>query len=151
PGGPVMPVFDAILRSPGATLIESRHETHAVFGAMGYWRATGKVPAVVVTSGPGATNVVTGVVSAHLDGVPMLLICGDVAWASGGRLVQSLGREGIAFEEMLKNVTRAAIRVALPRSAASQAIAALRAATNVLNPGPSLLIVPIEHGSAPVE
>src|SRR4051812_36929066 len=50
PGGPVMPLFDAILRSPGATLIESRHETNAVFSAVGYWRATGKVPAVVVTA-----------------------------------------------------------------------------------------------------
>src|SRR3954462_13420148 len=49
PGGPVMPVFDAILRCPSATLIESRHETNAVFGAKAYWRATGKVPAVVVT------------------------------------------------------------------------------------------------------
>ncbi|WP_437276675.1 thiamine pyrophosphate-binding protein [Sorangium sp. So ce375] len=152
PGGPVMPVFDAVLRSPGVTLIESRHETHAVFEAMGYWRATGKVPAVVVTSGPGATNVVTGVVAAHLEGVPMLLICGDVAWAaSGGRLLQSLGREGIGFEDMLKNVTRAVVRVALPRSAASQALGALRAATNPLNPGPALLIVPIEHGGAQVE
>lgn len=52
PGGPAMPLFDAILRTPGATLVESRHETNAAFAAMGYWRATGKVPAVVVTSGP---------------------------------------------------------------------------------------------------
>ena len=152
PGGPVMPLFDAILRSPGSTLIESRHETNAVFSAVGYWRATGKVPAIVVTAGPGATNVITGVVSAHLERVPMVVICGDVAWAaSGGRLLQSLGREGIGIEEMLKNVTRATIRVAIPRSAASQAIAALRAATNPENPGPALLVVPIEAGAAGVD
>jgi acetolactate synthase-1/2/3 large subunit len=147
-----MPLFDAILRSPGSTLIESRHETNAVFSAVGYWRATGKVPVVVVTAGPGATNVITGVVSAHLERVPMLVICGDVAWASsGGRLLQSLGREGIGIEDMLKNVTRATMRVALPRSAASQAIAALRAATNLENPGPALLVVPIDCGASPVE
>jgi hypothetical protein len=78
PGGPVMPFFDAILKTPGVQLVESRHETNAAFAAAGYWRATGKVPAVVVTSGPGATNVVTGIVSAYLERVPMLLICGGL-------------------------------------------------------------------------
>src|SRR5436305_9877480 len=65
PGGPVSPVFDAILRVKGARLIESRHETSAAFAAADYYRASGRTPAVVVTAGPGATNVVTGVVSAH--------------------------------------------------------------------------------------
>lgn len=152
PGGPVMPFFDAILRSSRATLIESRHETNAAFAAIGYHRATGKVPVVVVTAGPGATNVITGIVSAHLERVPMLVICGDVAWASsGGRLLQALGREGIGIEEMLKNVTRAAVRVALPRSAASQAIAAVRAATNPQHLGPALLVVSLDCGSQLVE
>src|SRR5258708_7412545 len=85
PGGPVMPLFDAILKAaPEVKLVDSRHETNAAFAAAGYWRATGKVPAVVVTAGPGATNVVTGVASAHLERVPMVVICGDVAWASSG-------------------------------------------------------------------
>ncbi len=148
PGGPVMPLFDAILKAPGVTLIESRHETNAAFAAAGYWRATGKVPVVVVTAGPGATNVVTGVVNAHVERVPMVVICGDVAWAaSGGVVLQSLGREGVGIEEMLKNVTRAAVRVSAARSAASQALAALRAATNAHNPGPALLVLPIDCGS----
>jgi acetolactate synthase-1/2/3 large subunit len=152
PGGPIIPLFDAILRSPGATLVESRHETNAAFTAAGYWRATGKVPAVVVTAGPGATNVITGLVSAHLERVPMLVICGDVARASsGGVVLQSLGREGVGIEEMLRNVTRATVRVALPRSAASQALAALRAATSQLNPGPAIFVLPIDCGSQPSE
>jgi acetolactate synthase-1/2/3 large subunit len=152
PGGPVMPLFDAILRSPGATLIESRHETNAVFAAIGYWRATGKVPVVVVTAGPGATNAVTGIVSAHLERVPMLVICGDVAWSSsGGKLLQSLGREGIGIEDMLKNVTRATVRVALSRSAASQALAALKYANASENPGPALLVLPIDCGAQPTD
>jgi acetolactate synthase-1/2/3 large subunit len=150
PGGPVMPLFDAILRSPSARLIESRQETNAVFAAIGYYRATGKVPVVVVTAGPGATNAITGIVSAHLERVPMLVISGDVAWStSGGRLLQSLGREGIGLEEMLKNVTRATVRVALPRSAASQAMAAVKAAMAVENPGPALLVLPIDTGAQP--
>src|SRR5262249_53939865 len=117
PGGPVMPLFDAILRSPGAVLVESRHETHAAFAAIGYWRATGKVPGVVVTAGPGATNVVSGLVAAHLERVPMLVVCGDVAWASsGGRHLQSLGPDSIGIEEMVRGVTRATVRAARGRS-----------------------------------
>src|SRR5690349_10711595 len=67
PGWPVIPVFDAILTHRKARLIEPRHEAYGTFAAMGFYRASGKVPVVVVTAGPGATNVVTGVVSAHLE------------------------------------------------------------------------------------
>jgi hypothetical protein len=81
PGGPISPVFDAVLQVAGARLIESRHESSAAFAAADYYRASGKIPAVLVTAGPGATNVVTGVVSAHLERTPMLVVCGDVAWA----------------------------------------------------------------------
>ena len=151
PGGPIMPVFDAIVRTEGATLIESRHENGAGFSAAGYHRATGKVPALVVTAGPGATNVVTPIVSAHLERVPMLVICGDVAWgAGGGRLLQDTGPEGIGFEAMVARVTRAAIRVAQAKSATSQALAALDAATDPRRPGPALLVLPIERGAASV-
>jgi acetolactate synthase-1/2/3 large subunit len=151
PGGPVSPVFDAILHTPGARLIESRHETSAAFAAADYYRASGRVPAVVVTAGPGATNVVTGVVSAHLERVPMLLICGDVAWASeGARLLQDSGPEGIAVEKLLGHVTRATVRVGHPRTAVSQGLAALDAAQNPANPGPALLVLPIQCGRASV-
>lgn len=149
PGGPIMPLFDAILRA-GKRLVESRHETHAAFAAAGYYRATGKVPAVLVTSGPGATNVVTGVASAHLEQVPMLIVCGDVAWGSSGvRMLQSLGPEGVGIDSMLAGVVRAAVRVSLPSSAASQATTALRAATAPHNPGPALLVLPADRGGPP--
>src|SRR5262249_18640075 len=71
--------------------------------------------------------------------------------ASGGRLLQSLGREGVGIEAMLENVTRAAVRVSLGRSAASQAIAALTAARSAKNPGPALLVLPIACGAQPIE
>jgi acetolactate synthase-1/2/3 large subunit len=148
PGGPVSPVFDAVLQTPGARLVESRHETGAAFAASGYYRASGRVPAVLVTAGPGATNAVTGIVSAHLERVPMLVVCGDVAWANGGRLLQDSGPAGIAIEEMLAKATRATIRVTQAKSAASQGLAALNAATDESNPGPALLVVPIQLGAA---
>jgi acetolactate synthase-1/2/3 large subunit len=152
PGGPVTPVFDAVLRNPRARLIQSRHETSAVFAAVGYHRASGKVPAVLVTAGPGATNAVTGIASAHLERVPMVVICGDVGWAAnGGKLLQDSGPEGLDIERMLGSITRTTIRVALARSAASQAMAALQAASDPYQPGPALLVVPIHRarGSAP--
>jgi len=149
PGGPVSPVFDAILGTPGARLIESRHETSAAFAAADYYRASGRVPAVVVTAGPGATNVVTGIASAHLERIPMLVICGDVAWAAGGgRLLQDSGPEGIAVEDMLANLARATIRVSQAKTAVAQGLAALGAAKNPANPGPALLVLPIHLGRA---
>jgi acetolactate synthase-1/2/3 large subunit len=149
PGGPVSPVFDAVLTTSRARLVESRHETSAAFAAAGYYRATGKVPAVIVTAGPGATNAVTGIASAHLERVPMLVLCGDVAWSSGGgRLLQDSGPEGIHVEQMLGKFVRATVRVAQPRSAATQGLAALDAATDPARPGPALLVIPIDAGAA---
>jgi acetolactate synthase-1/2/3 large subunit len=149
PGGPVMPVFDAVMEAEGAHLVESRHESAAGFAAVGYYRASGRVPAIVVTAGPGVTNAISGIISAHLEHTPMIIICGDVAWSVGGRrLLQDTGPDGIAIEQMLSKVTRAQIRVAQPRSAASQAMAAYRAATDPHRPGPALLVVPIHQSAA---
>ena len=151
PGGPVCPLFHAILNSPGARLVESRHETAAAFEAAGFWRATGRVPAVVVTAGPGVTNAVTGIASAYLERIPMLVLCGDVGWASsGGRLAQDCGPEGLDVEHLLARVTRATVRVAHSRSAETQALAALDAATDPARPGPALLVVPMDHAAASV-
>jgi acetolactate synthase-1/2/3 large subunit len=84
PGGPVMPVFDAVMETEGARLVESRHESASAFSAVGYYRACGKVPAIIVTAGPGATNAISGIISAHLEHTPLIVICGDVAWSAGG-------------------------------------------------------------------
>jgi acetolactate synthase-1/2/3 large subunit len=149
PGGPAAPVFAAIIEVEGATLVESRHETAAAFEAAGYYRASGRVPCVVLTAGPGVTNAVTGIASAHLERVPMLVICGDVAWAAkGGKLLQDSGPEGLDVEAMLGKLVRARVRVAQPRSAATQALAAVQAATDLANPGPALLVVPIHKSHA---
>ncbi len=150
PGGPVCPLFEAIRLTEGVRLIESRHETHAAFSAASYYHATGQVPAIVVTAGPGITNAVTGIASAHLEQVPLLVISGDVAWAThGGRLAQDCGPEGLAIEQLLAPLTRAQVRIAHPRAAVSQTIAALSAATDALDPGPALLVVPLDRAMAP--
>jgi acetolactate synthase I/II/III large subunit len=149
PGGPISPLFEAVLSTPGARLIESRHESHAAFAAMGYYRATGRAAAVMVTAGPGATNAMTGVTAAFTERVPMLVLCGDVAWAAtGGRMAQDSGPEGIAVERMFGRVTRAAVRASRPESAATQALAALHAAQDPLQPGPALFVLPMDIGRA---
>lgn len=149
PGGPIIPIFDAILTHPTARLIEPRHETYGAFAAMGFHRASGKVPVVVVTAGPGATNVITGVAAAHLERVPMLLLCGDVPWAGSGRkMFQDSGDGGVGIERMLRGVTRAVVRVAHQDSAGAQMRAALQAAADPRCPGPAAVIIAIDRSGA---
>ena len=77
PGGQVLPIFDALYDAP-LKLILTRHEQGAAHAADGYARATGKVGVCLVTSGPGATNLVTGIATAYMDSVPMVAITGQV-------------------------------------------------------------------------
>jgi acetolactate synthase-1/2/3 large subunit len=152
PGGPIAPVFEAIRVTPGARLVESRHETHAAFAATLFHRASGKVPAVVVTAGPGVTNAATGIASACLERAPMLVIAGDVAWATtGGRMAQDSGPEGIAIEALLAPVTRAQVRAAHSRSVVSQALAALEIACDLTVPGPALFVLPLDLAMGPCD
>lgn len=78
PGGVVIPLFDALYSTPEINVVLTRHEQGAVHAADGYARSTGKVGAVIVTSGPGATNTVTGLATANFDSVPIVCITGQV-------------------------------------------------------------------------
>ncbi|MCL2000078.1 MAG: biosynthetic-type acetolactate synthase large subunit, partial [Planctomycetes bacterium] len=78
PGGQVIPLFDAFYDEKDIRLILPRHEQGGVHAADGYARVTGRVGVVVATSGPGATNLVTGIANAHLDSIPMVVITGQV-------------------------------------------------------------------------
>ncbi len=78
PGGAVLPIYDALFDQDKVRHILVRHEQGAVHAAEGYARSTGKVGAVVVTSGPGATNAVTGLTDALCDSVPLVVITGQV-------------------------------------------------------------------------
>ena len=77
-GGAAMPIFDALYGETEIKLIPMRHEQGASHAADGYARATGNVGVVLATSGPGATNLVTGIATAYMDSIPMVAITGQV-------------------------------------------------------------------------
>src|SRR5438270_4571172 len=77
PGGAIMPLYDA-LEGSGVRHILTRHEQGAVFAAEGYARITGEVGVAIATSGPGATNLVTGIADAKMDSVPLVCLTGQV-------------------------------------------------------------------------
>jgi acetolactate synthase-1/2/3 large subunit len=88
-GGAAMPIFDALVDSR-IKLIPTRHEQGATHMADGYARATGKTGVVLVTSGPGATNTITGLLTAHMDSSPLVVLCGQ-------QITSLLGKD--AFQE----------------------------------------------------
>jgi len=89
PGGSVIPIFDAILDSP-IKLVLTRHEQGATHMADGYARATGRPGVALVTSGPGATNTLTGIYTAQMDSVPIIVLAGQT-------ITPNLGKD--AFQE----------------------------------------------------
>lgn len=78
PGGNILPVYDALIETDRIRNILVRHEQGAVHAAEGYARVTGKVGVCMTTSGPGATNLVTGIADAYMDSVPLVVITGQV-------------------------------------------------------------------------
>ena len=78
PGGAVLPIYDAIFKQNRIRHVLVRHEQAAVHAAEGYARSTGKVGCVLVTSGPGATNAITGLTDALMDSVPVVCLSGQV-------------------------------------------------------------------------
>ena len=79
PGGAVIPIYDELYSFKEIKHYFARHEQGAVHEADGYARSTGKVGACLATSGPGATNLVTGIMTAHMDSIPLLIITGQVS------------------------------------------------------------------------
>src|SRR3970282_1814741 len=78
PGGVVLNIFDHLHDEKDLQLILTRHEQGAIHAADGYARATGKAGVALVTSGPGATNTVTGIATASMDSIPLVVLCGQV-------------------------------------------------------------------------
>lgn len=85
PGGAVLPIYDALYKSPEIRHILTRHEQAAIHAADGYARVTGKPGVAIVTSGPGATNAVTGIANAYMDSVPLVVFTGQVSTDMIGR------------------------------------------------------------------
>jgi acetolactate synthase I/II/III large subunit len=84
PGGAILPVYDA-LRESSIKHVLVRHEQNAAHAASGYARVTGKVGVCIATSGPGATNLITGIATAYMDSIPMVIITGQVPLSAIGR------------------------------------------------------------------
>ncbi len=97
PGGAAIPIFDALVGSP-CTFVLARHEQGAAHMADGYARATGRPAVVLVTSGPGATNTITGILTAQMDSVPMIVITGQsTTWNLGLDAFQEADVSGISY------------------------------------------------------
>ncbi|KAF2244306.1 acetolactate synthase [Trematosphaeria pertusa] len=117
PGGAILPVFDAIYNSPHFDFVLPRHEQGAGHMAEGYARASGKPGVVLVTSGPGATNVVTPMQDALMDGTPMVVFSGQVVTAAiGSDAFQEADTIGITractkWNVMVKNIAELPRRI----------------------------------------
>ena len=97
PGGVSIPIFDALVDSPVRHIL-TRHEQGATHMADGSARATGRAGVVLVTSGPGATNTITGILTAHMDSVPMIILCGQTTTDSLGLdAFQEADMSGISY------------------------------------------------------
>ena len=98
-GGAAIPIFDALVTTESSIeFVLVRHEQGAVHMADGYARATGKPAVVLVTSGPGATNTLTGIMTAHMDSVPMIVVSGQaVSWMLGKDAFQEADIFGITM------------------------------------------------------
>src|SRR6056300_1063834 len=96
PGGAVLHIYDALFKQDKIEHILVRHEQAATHAADGYARATGRPGVVLVTSGPGATNAVTGIATAYMDSIPMVAFTGQVPTAMiGNDAFQEVDNVGI--------------------------------------------------------
>ncbi len=145
PGGAISALYDACLDRPALRLVTTRHETAAVFAAIGHARVTGRPAVVVVTSGPGLTNAITGLAAAHAEQVPLLLIAGDVAVESAGRFALQDGAV-LGALSLARAVTRFCARIERPSAAQSLVVRALAEAAR----GPVLLTLPLDVSRAPI-
>ena len=146
PGGAVLPIYDAIFGHPSLRHILVRHEQAAAHAAEGYARATGKPGVVLVTSGPGATNAVTGIADAFMDSIPLVVITGQVPTALiGSDAFQECDTVGIT-----RHCTKHNYLVKDPDQLGEIVEEAFRIATEG-RPGPVVIDIPkdVQIGLAP--
>ena len=137
PGGAVLPIYDALFHEPRLRHVLVRHEQGATHAAEGYARSTGKCGVVLVTSGPGATNAVTGIVDALMDSIPLVVLTGQVPTSLiGSDAFQECDTVGITRSATKHNVLVRRVED-LPRALHE----AFRIATTG-RPGPVLVDIP---------
>lgn len=153
PGGAVEPIYNALARSEqagGIRAIVARHESGAAFMADGFARETGKIGVCIATSGPGTTNLITGVACAYENEVPLLVITGQSALPTFGRAaLQESACTGINTVEMLRHCTRYSSLVSHPQQLKPKLLAALKHATQTPG-GPVHLSIPVDILRSPI-
>lgn len=146
PGGAIEPVYNALARSArngGPYPITARHEAGAAFMADGYARETGKIGVCIATSGPGATNMITGLACAFDNGVPMLAITGQPPLPSfGRRALQESACTGINVIGMLRHCTRYNSLISHTSQAETKVVSGIMRAYQM--GGPSHLSIPLD-------
>lgn len=154
PGGAIEPLFDALARSArrgGPRIVVARHECGAAFMADGYYRETGKMGVVCSTTGPGATNLITGVSSAMEDNIPMMVITAQTALPKfGKRALQESSCTAIDTVGMFRYCTAFSTLVSHKEQMESKLVSAIMAAHRIPN-GPVHLSIPPDILSAPAE
>ncbi|MDO8294298.1 MAG: thiamine pyrophosphate-binding protein [Gallionella sp.] len=148
PGGAIEPLYNALARSARRGRqrpIVARHETGAAFMADGYARETGRIGVCCATSGPGATNLITGVACAYENEIPMLVITGQPSLHLLGRgaMQESAGMGGIDTVAMFRTCTRYSVLISHPDQLERQLTNALLAAYQP-TPGPVHLSIPVD-------
>ncbi len=129
PGGPLMPLYEALYELGNIRPILTKHEQGAAFMADGYARASGKLGVCCSTTGPGATNLLTGVACAYVDSIPMLVITAQVSTSTFGKgASQESTSHGVDIVEMLKPVTKSSVIVHAPEKTGDIVRSSLRAA-----------------------
>lgn len=152
PGGAIEPLYDALARSArngGPRAVIARHEAGAAFMAEGYYNETGKMGVVCSTTGPGATNLITGVSSAYSENTPMLVITAQTALPKfGRRALQDSSCTAIDTVGMFRHCTRFNTLVSHPDQTEGKLISAIMAAHRIPH-GPAHISVPSDVLSAP--
>jgi len=144
PGGPVTPLFDALYREPTLRLIAPRHEAGAAFMAAGYARASGRLSVCLLTTGPGATNAVTGIAAAKADSLPVLVLTAQVSTSVFGKgSLQDSTESGVDTVRIFRPITKMSALVAGAASAPGLLRQAIRTAMTGRR-GPVHLSIPTD-------
>lgn len=150
PGGTIATLHDALLDRPEIRVVTTRHEGAAMFAAAGYARATGKPGVVLVTSGPGALNCMTGLASAYCDGTPIIVLAGEVPRRlHGRRALQEGSAHHLNIVGVASPITKLALQVPDPHAAQGMLKRAVATACSG-RPGPVLLTLPLDVTMAEV-
>ena len=146
PGGAVLPVYDAIFKNNRIKHILVRHEQAAVHAADGFARATGKTGVALVTSGPGATNAITGIATAYMDSIPLVVISGQVA-------SHLIGTDAFQETDMI-GISRPIVKHSFLVQSAEEIPAIVKKAFHIASsgrPGPVVIDVPKDMTDPKIE